>query len=1255
MAAEELSSETGSLVDVPAMRSSETIEIHTIESGSVLPINENIELQNSSIIETPASITSPLLLRISEVAWMGSDLSTADEWLEVFAIPSLTGSVLTVPLNLHGWTVSIQKDTGESVIATFDQDVWIESGAYLLIANSAAAGSRLKRDPSIVSSSMSLPNTKLLIRLRAPDGSVHDTVDDFVGAPFAGLNPSASSGLPKATMERIDLRASGTDKANWKNAQTSRGFDLHSLMLGTPGYVNGSIEPPDFTPPNDVLQARAFRFSGSLLIDWKKGIQSDASIIRLTTAIQTLDLPATATGIVIGDDERISGIRIQTFDESGNMSIGIDVPLVKIDQHSIQEVLPDPGSGKEEWVELGNLHSYSLDLQGFVLESGAKRFVLSGALLEAGAHRVWGSFLTNLQLPNSGGEVRLKFLGKVIDTLAYPDVPTGISYGRLDEVARPYCVTTPGTANEVYPLRIHVDGVAPETLNPPMLNLNILALSGSLAGAACIVDFADGTVSTSCNPPSHSMRKSGNLVFHVEVKDYCDNTVIQNISVEIEAKGRLKTPQVEAPKEVMCLPSATGGVVISEFLPAPISGQEEWIELRNITDQDIDLCGWSVDDMQGGSKPYHLDATILQAHGYTILSSSVTGIALNNDADTVRLIAPLPTGGTGVLLQIPYMDSPPAQSFSLRGDGVSLWSPFLTPGTENRFVPIDLTSGITPVQLEAALPNPVGVDTWDEWVELKNMTGRPQWLNGWVLERNGGSRLKLDGKVLSKREILRLPLSKTQLVLGNAEDTLTLFDEQGLLRSVIAWKGAEEGHVIRQPDDCETKLIAKPMMINPLTYQGIDEATVSGIIVQIEGLVPAYSIDTAHLKIENNEIENLISTLIKNKKIEYKNCSKSKETSVIVDGANIAFLLLQMGLAITDPRPASESTAELSAYEKQAETNKRGIWANDAALSVITAWKEQRTFDAIVERDGLIVTSSKPSALLFTGSVISISTNVPADLWVKRGTGSWRPFAGGVYIASSEAVHFRADYTYKTVSGSRVETTELHPTYGFIDDSYPDCIRINEIYPSPKSGEHEWVELLNICPYNISLWGWTIDDEPNGGSKPFKIGTGMTIPALSMSLLSGSLLPLSLNNSGDDLSIFSPDGRLKALLTYQSVANGRSVISLGEERCITIDPTPGKQNICVLPSKIPSKSVKAVKTAIGVGSKFASVLSSQVLTKNTKNDQIKALLEGLNTNIGHYYYVVDYHSISASLLFIFGVVSLAVAVVSYCRKYRLWQ
>ena len=66
-----------------------------------------------------------------------------------------------------------------------------------------------------------------------------------------------------------------------------------------------------------------------------------------------------------------------------------------------------------------------------------------------------------------------------------------------------------------------------------------------------------------------------------------------------------------------------------------------WIEVINLDTETIDLGGWALDDIPGGTRPYVFPGgTLLEPSGFLVRYRSTTGVALNQDADTARLLAP---------------------------------------------------------------------------------------------------------------------------------------------------------------------------------------------------------------------------------------------------------------------------------------------------------------------------------------------------------------------------------------------------------------------------------------------------------------------------------------------------------------------------------------------------------------------------------------------------------------------------------------
>ena len=131
--------------------------------------------------------------------------------------------------------------------------------------------------------------------------------------------------------------------------------------------------------------------------------------------------------------------------------------------------------------------------------------------------------------------------------------------------------------------------------------------------------------------------------------------------------------------------SGASNVCINEFLPQPaVVYTLEWIELYNPLDVDVNLSGYVLDDItDGGTSPYTIpNGTIISAHGFLVFYSNVTGIALNNDGDTVNLLEP---DGVTVVDSFSYTSSTDDVSIGRLPDGGGTWTTFSnpTPGSSN--------------------------------------------------------------------------------------------------------------------------------------------------------------------------------------------------------------------------------------------------------------------------------------------------------------------------------------------------------------------------------------------------------------------------------------------------------------------------------------------------------------------------------------------------------------------------------------------
>jgi len=133
----------------------------------------------------------------------------------------------------------------------------------------------------------------------------------------------------------------------------------------------------------------------------------------------------------------------------------------------------------------------------------------------------------------------------------------------------------------------------------------------------------------------------------------------------------------EGPKPII-YPSA---VVINEILPSPTGPDEteEWVEIFNQNNFEVDLSNWQITDALGKTTIFTFPTgTKIAPNGFLVFSRPTTKITLNNDGDGLNLIHP----DGKIIDSVTYEKAPRAQSYN-RIDSNWAWSNVLTPGSTN--------------------------------------------------------------------------------------------------------------------------------------------------------------------------------------------------------------------------------------------------------------------------------------------------------------------------------------------------------------------------------------------------------------------------------------------------------------------------------------------------------------------------------------------------------------------------------------------
>ncbi|WHX41553.1 phospholipase D-like domain-containing protein [Mesobacillus sp. AQ2] len=148
---------------------------------------------------------------INEIAWMGTNNSYSDEWIELY---NNSGSDVV----LDGW----QLNATDGAPAIKLSGTIPAYGYFLLEKTDDQSVTGIQADQIY---SGSLGNTAEYLKLMNAAGAVIDEVDSW----YAGDNTA------KATMERIDPAVAGLDSTNWATANAS-----YADGLGTPKALNST-------------------------------------------------------------------------------------------------------------------------------------------------------------------------------------------------------------------------------------------------------------------------------------------------------------------------------------------------------------------------------------------------------------------------------------------------------------------------------------------------------------------------------------------------------------------------------------------------------------------------------------------------------------------------------------------------------------------------------------------------------------------------------------------------------------------------------------------------------------------------------------------------------------------------------------------------------------------------------------------------------------------------------------------------------
>lgn len=319
----------------------------------------------------------------------------------------------------------------------------------------------------------------------------------------------------------------------------------------------------------------------------------------------------------------------------------------------ISEFVADPVTGEKEWIEIFNSSGFDIDLTDWILEEGAgQKTVLNGQIAPEEYLVIEKSSLNN-----SGDMIILKDPdGQIIDQVVYGDFDDGNISENAPATSDPYSVIrvdltfdTDIDSKDFFVTQTVTKGL-PNIYEPLVI----------VEEEAETEEINEDLSADSQSEISEDLKASGD--------EESDNADLAD--------------QNENPAEESAVTFES--IRINEIFPDP-SGSDskiEWLELYNSSDKLVNLCGLTIDDIDGGSAPHKIDYELfIPAKGYLVLSNEDTNVILNNTTDQVRL---LDSDGK-VIDQVNYDNVVEDWSFAYFVDGWQ-WTREVTPAAENIYL-----------------------------------------------------------------------------------------------------------------------------------------------------------------------------------------------------------------------------------------------------------------------------------------------------------------------------------------------------------------------------------------------------------------------------------------------------------------------------------------------------------------------------------------------------------------------------------------
>ena len=344
----------------------------------------------------------------------------------------------------------------------------------------------------------------------------------------------------------------------------------------------------------------------------------------------------------------------------------------------ISEIFPNPiGSDAEmEFIELYNGSDKEMNILGWQLgdNSKTKYKFKEDVFIKSGEYFALYRKESKIALNNSGDKVKLypPLADDSQEEIVYQDSKENFSYNYATSTKKWVWseIVTPNKENIIK--IINNSPIAsfscPEEANlgEPVFFDSSDTVDEDQDELKYNWDFGDG-IKLSLASPEHVYLKAGNYTVKLTVGDG-ENEASEEKFIKIISESENMTN--------------SSSIIINEIFPDPAGSdaEGEWIELKNIGVDRVNLFGWKLDDIEGGSLPYKINHDLwIESGGFYLAERSETGLALNNSNESVRLF----NNSDELIDEVDYEKSFSGESYARAENKKWFWTTVVTPGEEN--------------------------------------------------------------------------------------------------------------------------------------------------------------------------------------------------------------------------------------------------------------------------------------------------------------------------------------------------------------------------------------------------------------------------------------------------------------------------------------------------------------------------------------------------------------------------------------------